>query len=243
MNAGPPMPRKIIFTDDQIAEMVSLYVSTSMSTRDIAVKFGVAYNTINATLATHGVTFDSRAKIAAKSLGRPSPMKGKSHSYHARCKIADAKRGVPTKLKGITFSDERKTNIANGIRRYLKSNPRPKNTAKRITAKTTVYYARNRCKNLLRRVLTLTGKKKATKTYAALGYTEKELIARIESQFKSGMSWELRESFHIDHIIPIAWFAQRGITDPAIINALDNLRPLYPTENRKKSDKYLPGIV
>ena len=88
----------------------------------------------------------------------------------------------------------------------------------------------------LQRLLKLTGKKKASRTYEALGYTEKDFVAHIESQFLRGMTWTERESFHVDHIIPISWFFKNGITDPSIINALSNLRPVFPLENRQKSD-------
>ena len=76
-----------------------------------------------------------------------------------------------------------------------------------------------------------------TKYEAMLGYTCEELKAHIESQFVGGMSWENRAAFHIDHIIPIAHYLKNGITDPAIINALSNLQPLWATDNLSKGVK------
>lgn len=45
------------------------------------------------------------------------------------------------------------------------------------------------------------------------------------------------EDGHVDHIIPISWFVGNNITDPAIINALSNLRPLWAKENLLKGAK------
>lgn len=70
------------------------------------------------------------------------------------------------------------------------------------------------------------------------GYTREEFIQHIESQFTSGMSWERRSEFHVDHIKPIKAFLDEGITDPAIINALDNLQPLWAKDNLSKGAKY-----
>lgn len=74
-------------------------------------------------------------------------------------------------------------------------------------------------------------------TERALGYTSRELRAHIESQFQPGMSWSARGSFHIDHRTPVAEFFRRGVYDPVVINALSNLQPLTPAQNRKKADK------
>lgn len=70
------------------------------------------------------------------------------------------------------------------------------------------------------------------------GYTVKQLKSHIESQFKDGMSWENRSEWHVDHIKPVSLFIKEGVTDPAVINALSNLQPLWATENQSKSSKY-----
>lgn len=71
-----------------------------------------------------------------------------------------------------------------------------------------------------------------------IGYTYEQLHSHIESQFKDGMSWENRSEWHIDHIKPIKAFLDEGITDPKIINALDNLQPLWAHENLSKGAKH-----
>lgn len=87
------------------------------------------------------------------------------------------------------------------------------------------------CRDMLKRILELTGAKKETRTEAALGYSFTDLRTHIESQFKDGMSWENRKEWHIDHIKPVCVFIREGETDPKVINALSNLRPLWAYEN------------
>lgn len=96
-----------------------------------------------------------------------------------------------------------------------------------------IYSARD----LLKRVLKLTGERKSRKTEQMLGYTSSELKTHIESQFADGMSWENRSDWHIDHIVPVAVMVSRGITSPSIINALSNLRPLWAIDNLTRSRK------
>lgn len=226
-----------LFTANQIKEIIDLYENTSASTRDIAKKFDCAYNTINRVLKQNNIVMNASSKMSAKSKGN-NYKKGSKLSEESCKRISNALIGrKPTTLGKIYTKQERK-NISEGVKRAFANKPTKRVEEARAIGVEKIQKARNRCKLLLRRVLNVTGNKKVTKTYDALGYTEKELIAHIEKQFKPGMSWEDRESFHIDHIKPVAAFMREGIFDPKIINALSNLQPLYPDENRKKSDKY-----
>lgn len=73
---------------------------------------------------------------------------------------------------------------------------------------------------------------------SAVGYTKDEFIARIESTFKDGMSWENRSEWHIDHIKPIKQFILEGNYDLKEIHALSNLQALWAHENQSKGAKY-----
>lgn len=70
-------------------------------------------------------------------------------------------------------------------------------------------------------------------------YTASDLMAHLERQFLSGMTWENRGEWHIDHIVPLASFT---FTTPECEEfkaawALTNLRPLWAEDNLKKSDQ------
>ena len=89
----------------------------------------------------------------------------------------------------------------------------------------------------LRRVIEGIGSTKKDDTYSTIGYSPKELKAHIERQFTNGMSWGNYGEWHIDHIVSISQMVKSGCEDPAIINCLTNLRPLWAEENHSKSSK------
>lgn len=92
-------------------------------------------------------------------------------------------------------------------------------------------------RNSLKRILNdwKGGRKKMEKLH---GYTFEQLKQRLEFQFKYGMSWENYGEWHIDHKKPIARFLEQGITDPKIVNALSNLRPMWASKNLSKGAKF-----
>lgn len=73
-------------------------------------------------------------------------------------------------------------------------------------------------------------------TVMEFGYTPKQLILRIECQFKEGMSWDNRNEWHIDHKKPISVFNKN--TSPKIINMLSNLQPIWKHENLSKGNRF-----
>lgn len=91
------------------------------------------------------------------------------------------------------------------------------------------------CGDLLRRVLKLTGKDKNDRTYKMLGYTQSELMDRLGIKTYSDI-----KGMEIDHIFPVVAFIRIGITDPKIINSLDNLQLLSTIDNNLKSDYHCP---
>ena len=255
---------KVRFTDEQIADMKYRYETLCESIRDISKTVGVSTNTVRDRLIKAGVAFDAGVRISKKMTGKIGHRKGCTHTDEAKRKMSDSRKGGKPTTLGKIYTPAERLNISIALKAHYakKYPPKPIKEIKPIAPKPAkiksqhmidmemsyaigfkkIAKARNKCKSLLRRILNLTGRKKVTKTYDALGYTEKELISHIEKTFKVGMSWDVRESFHIDHIIPVAWFIRNGITDPKVINALDNLQALYPDENRKKSDSFAPAM-
>lgn len=69
-------------------------------------------------------------------------------------------------------------------------------------------------------------------TIRLLGYSLAELKACLESKFQAGMSWDNYGTWEIDHRFPVSKFPPK--TPVSVINALDNLQPLWKTDNRKK---------
>lgn len=96
----------------------------------------------------------------------------------------------------------------------------------------------NICRRHLRRVIKATNTQKESNTFNILGYSPLDLRFHIESFMLEGMSWDnYGSTWHIDHMTSIAQMIKDGIDDPAIINALDNLRPMWAEHNMNKKDK------
>lgn len=93
-------------------------------------------------------------------------------------------------------------------------------------------------RKLLSRVLSCTGNRKHGRTFSIIGYNKQQFVEHMESMFQDGMSWDNHGEWHVDHIIPVAELVRCGVTDPAKINALENLRPLWAKDNMSKGDKF-----
>ena len=77
--------------------------------------------------------------------------------------------------------------------------------------------------------------KKTSTTSVILGCTFEEFYLHIESQFIEGMTWDNRNAWHLDHIIPIS-FAE---TEDELLklNHYSNFRPLWKIDNLYKAAK------
>ena len=83
------------------------------------------------------------------------------------------------------------------------------------------------CRTILNSYLRRVNKKKEGHTIDLLGYSALDLKNNITSLFTDGMSWDNYGEWHIDHIKTVISF-DKG-THPSIVNALNNLQPLWAT--------------
>lgn len=74
-----------------------------------------------------------------------------------------------------------------------------------------------------------------------LKYDREELIKRIESTWKDGMTWENygMHGWHIDHIRPLSSFNIEKEEELLKAWDLNNLQALWATENLSKSSNYM----
>ena len=79
---------------------------------------------------------------------------------------------------------------------------------------------------------------KETLSSKSLGYTPKQFVEHIESLWEEGMNWDNHGEWHIDHVKPLSAFIKEGEQDPAVVNALSNLKPVWAEENLKKGDRF-----
>ena len=92
----------------------------------------------------------------------------------------------------------------------------------------------------MRSMMSSYAKYKKIKTFDILGYSNIELVNHLESKFTKGMSWSNygRGGWHIDHIRPLASFDKNDPNWITIAFSLDNLQPLYESENCSKGSLY-----
>lgn len=90
-------------------------------------------------------------------------------------------------------------------------------------------------RSLLYRVVSQLGTQKEGSTEEALGYSALDLKDHMEGLFQDGMSWSNHGEWHIDHKRPVSSFNEAH--SPAQVNALDNLQPLWSSDNIKKGAK------
>lgn len=100
-----------------------------------------------------------------------------------------------------------------------------------------LYAIKERVRCLIKESIKKMNFSKNSKTSEILGCSKNEFKTHIEKQFLSGMTWENRNKWHLDHIVPIS----TAKTQEEIIrlNHLTNLRPLWSKDNLRKSNKQI----
>ena len=87
--------------------------------------------------------------------------------------------------------------------------------------------------------LSLKTQKNGRKWESLVEYTLEDLMQHLEKQFQPGMTWENYGEWHLDHIQPRAAHCYEDSDDPDFKRcwALENLQPLWASENKIKSAK------
>jgi hypothetical protein len=98
-----------------------------------------------------------------------------------------------------------------------------------------IFNLTNRMRCRLWKYLTFFEVTKKNKTFDIVGCTPEFLKEHLENQFTGGMSWENREKWHIDHIIPLCL----AKTEEELYKLChyNNLQPLWAEDNLKKGNK------
>lgn len=91
----------------------------------------------------------------------------------------------------------------------------------------------DRFRRRLNYALKTLGIKKNRSSLEFLGCTLEFFKEHIEKQFLKGMSWENRDEWHIDHIIPMV--TAKTEEDVIRLSHFTNLRPLWKRENLSKN--------
>ena len=161
-----------------------------------------------------------KAAKQAKEFRAKNPEKEKQ--YRQKCYYRDIK-------KSREYQNQwREKNIE--IRRKQQ---REYNRYKRLTDP--IFLAKNRLRGRLYKMIKLKKFTKKSKTAEIVGCSWEQLRLYIESQFIEGMSWENRDLWHIDHIIPLS--SAKTVGDLEKLCHYTNLRPLWASDNMSKGAK------
>ena len=81
-------------------------------------------------------------------------------------------------------------------------------------------------------------------TKEILGCDMQEFKEHLESKFTDGMSWDNRELWHIDHIVPINYRNPETSDAPSIEVLFErlhftNTKPMWATDNLKKGARFI----
>lgn len=123
------------------------------------------------------------------------------------------------------------------IKNYQKLRDRKNKRAKERRENDPIYNLINRMRCRLRKYLKKINITKKNRTFEIVGCTPEFLKEYLEKQFKDGMTWDNRNLWHIDHIIPLS----SAQTEEELYKLCHytNLQPLWVEENLKKSNKIL----
>ena len=88
------------------------------------------------------------------------------------------------------------------------------------------------------------GNEKAYKTIELLGCSIPEFKEYLEKLFKDGMNWDNYGYYgwHVDHILPCAYFDLSDPKQQRLCFHYTNLQPLWSKDNYKKSCSVCGGI-
>jgi hypothetical protein len=225
--------RKITFNGEQVKDIISLYKNDIWGTRQIGVKYSVSEKTINRILKENGVNMDTPGR-----------------RYFGGKKVADKKYYESNKEKITQYYSEWKENKKEYLKEYQKK-WREENRDK--LKKTKRDYERNRkasdplyklisnFRTAIYQVLKESNIEKNKHYFEILQYTPESLIKHLESQFKNNMNWDNYGEWHVDHKLPITSFNIQEMGDEEFMRcwSLENLQPMWGTDNISKSNKII----
>jgi hypothetical protein len=98
-----------------------------------------------------------------------------------------------------------------------------------------IFKLRNNLSHRTRQIFKYFNTEKKDKTFDIIGCSPEFLKEHLENQFISGMTWENKNKWHIDHIIPLS--SAKTEDELYKLCHYTNLQPLWAEDNLKKSNK------
>lgn len=138
------------------------------------------------------------------------------YKHSSRCKICHLARQATNRVPAERVLSTRTQSLYKRVRR----------------ANDPLFKLRSNIGSLIANSIANKGYIKESSTVSILGCSIEQFKIHLEQLFTIGMSWDNRSSWHIDHIVPLA-FAQTE-QELLLLNHYTNLRPIWSSDNLSK---------
>ena len=225
--------KRIEVPEDILSEMIRLYNEEYIGTPSLSERFGYHKSIILRSFKSKGVQLGPSGRkwtggreVADKKWREKN--NGKLSEYH---KDWSEKNREHLREYHTKWREENRESL-NEYKRVYEKTKKDSDPKYRLASYTrTAIYTSLKERNI----------NKYKNTFDLLPYTLTELISRLESQFKDGMTWENYGKWHVDHIKPMSLFEFKNSEDKEFQEcwSLKNLQPLWGEDNLSKGAKYL----
>jgi hypothetical protein len=224
--------KKIIYTKEEIDNVINLYVNECLGSHLIEIKTGMNRNSILRLLKENNIELrnSGRQFIGGRSVA-DKKWRDNNKNY------------VSNKHK--SWSENNKVHLKEYHKQWRTDNYEKWKETKRTYEKNRkssdpLYKLIGNFRTAIYTVLKENNVKKYGHYFEILGYTQNDLIVHLEKQFQNGISWDNYGEWHVDHIKPISLFNFKSTDDDEFKEcwSLNNLQPMWGNENISKSDNY-----
>jgi len=225
--------KKFIPTEEELKNILRMYNEELLGSHTISEKTGVSKPTILRVLKENGVVMGSSGrrniggrKVAIKKYeSKPETKERRKKNYDKWYKQNKENRKEYHKKWRIENVDKWRQ-----IKRDYEKNRKSNDPLYKLISnfRTAIY-----------QVLKENNVKKNGHYFDILKYTPQQLIEHLEKQFNDEMTWDNYGLWHVDHKHPISLYNIKEIGDDEFLKcwSLDNLQPMWGSENIKKSNK------
>jgi hypothetical protein len=227
--------KKFIPTEEELKNILRMYNEELLGSHTISEKTGVSKPTILRVLKENGVVMGSSGrrniggrKVAIKKYeSKPETKERRKKNYDKWYEQNKENRKEYHKKWRIENVDKWRQ-----IKRDYEKNRKSNDPLYKLISnfRTAIY-----------QVLKENNVKKNGHYFDILKYTPQQLIEHLEKQFSDEMTWDNYGLWHVDHKHPISLYNIEEIGDDEFLKcwSLDNLQPMWGSENIKKSNKLL----
>ena len=227
--------KKIELTELQVKEIIKLYTEDLLGSPTISEKLKIHKTIILNTLRDNGIFIgpSGRRNIGGREVSmkkyesKPETKKRKSKNHKV-------------------WSEKNRDHLNNYHKEWREKNinkhrENKRNYEKNRKSNDPLYKLISNFRTAIYQVLKENNVKKNGHYFDILKYTPQQLIEHLEKQFSDEMTWDNYGLWHVDHKHPISLYNIEEIGDDEFLKcwSLDNLQPMWGSENIKKSNKLL----